>query len=243
MRKILSVCVIAAAATVVFAQDPPQPPASAATKRYHAYRTTTTEPTYGLAKVKGLIRHIKKDQDENERLSDKVYNSLSFQEKFTYAMLHGEDFSQNCDMMPIFQDEEKKIFAYPAGAWDDESGWSERQLSFLKNNRGKIIGLLRETMRARGRAGSNIKRAVLELNLWELTPDLVAVYNRDHKDHDVLTVLMILMKENKYGPFLASPSFKKLYGDNASYQSFLNANTANQKLEISRAMAFYNSKK
>jgi len=123
MRTLLSLCVIAAAASSTFAQDPHQPPASAATKKYHAYRTTTTQPPFGLTRVKGLIKKIKADSENNERLADKVYNSLSNQEKFTYAMLHGEDFSQNCDMMPIFQDEEKKIFAYPAGAWDDESTW------------------------------------------------------------------------------------------------------------------------
>jgi len=243
MRTFLSLCVIAAAASSTFAQEPAQPEASAATKKYHAYRTTTTAPTYGLSKVKGLIAKIKADSEDNQRLSDKLYDSLSFKEKFTYAMLHGEDFSQNCDMMPIFQDEEKKVFAYPVGAWDDSSVWSDRQTKFMKSNRSKVIALTRETIRTKGRAGSNIKRAVLELNMWELIPDLVTTYNRDHKDHDILSVLMILMKENKYKPFLESASFKKLYGENASYQAFLNANTANQKLEISRALAFYKSKK
>jgi len=116
-------------------------------------------------------------------------------------------------------------------------------MKYLKGNRVEVIDLIRETIRQRGRFGSNLKRAVLELNLWELTPDLVKVYSRDHKDNDIITVLMILMKENKYEPFLKSASFTKLYGEHASYQNFLNANTANQKLEISRAMDFYNKKR
>lgn len=244
MRKFLSLCVIAAAASTLFAQDYHEP--SKAALKYATYRTETTEPSYGLSKVKSLIKKIKtveKDDGGNKILPDKQYDALSFKEKFTYAMLHAEEFAQNCDGMPITEDDYKHITAYPAGAWDNTSFWSVRQKKFLHDNRTKVIGLLRETIRAKHRVGANLKCTILELNAWELIPDMVTVYNRDHKDNDILSALMVLMKEAKYKPFLATPSYKKLYGEGASYQAFLNSNTANQKLEISRAMAFYNSKK
>src|SRR5262249_48944053 len=162
-------------------------------------------------KVKALIKSIKTDSEENRRLPDKKYNALSFNEKFTYVMLHGEDFSQNCDMMPGFIDEEKKIFSYFPGAFDDTAMWSERQAAFVKNNLTRVIGLIRQTIETRHRVGVNLKQAIIVMNAWELIPDVLAVYKRDHKDHDILTLCNRLMVENKFPTFLKSATYKKLY--------------------------------
>src|SRR3569832_583200 len=75
------------------------PHPTAASIRYHAYREACVEPSFGLQKVKALVHKIKEDREGNMRLSDKVYSSLTKEEKFTYAMVHGEDFSQICDDM------------------------------------------------------------------------------------------------------------------------------------------------
>jgi hypothetical protein len=76
----------------------------------------------------------------------------------------------------------------------------------------------------------------------KMIPFLIKTYNIDKKDHDILTVLMLLMKENQYKPFLASQSFRKLYGEEASYQAHLELNKANEELILKRAMDFYNGK-
>ena len=240
MKKLLSILLVIATVGSVLAQAE-IPTTSAVSKQYRHYREAISMPTYGLAKVKGLIKKIKSDKEDNMRLSDKVYGSLTVEERFTYTMIHGEDSSQNCDFMMPVTDEEKKIFGFWPDAFGGESVWSDRQRQFLANNRTKVIELMRATMKLRERAGANIKDAVLELNANELIPDLIAVYKIKRKDHDILTALMILMKEGQYPDFINSASFTKLYGENSNYKGFLEANAANQQLIMDRAMAFYKS--
>ena len=175
-------------------------------------------------------------------MSDKTYNKLTFEEKFTYAMIHGEDEAQNCDAMPTFKDEEKKIFGYIPDAFSDETGWSERQRDFLTKNRTRIISLIRATIKTRNRVGVNLKNAITQLSAYELIPDLVAYYNQKKVDNDVITVMMFMMKEDKFEPFLKSQTYEKLYGEHSNYRGSIEANSANKALEIERAMAFYKSK-
>lgn len=222
-----------------------EPHVSEATKQYREYRYQYTEPAYGLKKVKALIKGIKpnpKDEDDI-KLTDAAFNRLTTAEKFTYCMLHGEIQSQNCDGMPWIVGEEKKIFAQMPGFFNDEQMWSPRQISFLKNRRSQVIGLLRSTIRQKGRVGANFKETITTIHATELIPDLVKVYNKDHKDQDILTVFAILMKDGNYQPFMKSASYTKLYGKDANYQSFIDANVPNQKLMIARVTDFYKSRK
>ncbi len=240
MKQLLSILLVIATIGSVHAQEE-MPKTSSASKQYRLYREAISMPNHSLAKVKALIKQIKPDKEENTRLSDKVYGSLTVEERFTYTMIHGEDSSQNCDAMMPVVDEEKKIFRYRPDAFGGDSLWSDRQRQFLSNNRMKVIELLRATMKLRERAGANIKDAVIELNANELIPDLIAVYKIKRKDHDILTVLMELMKEGQYPEFIHSASYTKLFGDDANYKAYLDANMANQQLVIDRAMGFYKS--
>jgi len=243
MNKAIALFLLTLSTTTSFAQDG-EPQVSAATKRYHEYRYENTEPTYGLGKVKAAIKKIKRNpkDEEDQSLPTPIFNALSTKEKFTLCMIHGEVASQNCDGMPWIVGEEKKIFAQPVGFFNDEEMWSDRQTKFLQTHRGEVIGMLRETMRKKSRVGANLKAAISAVHANELIPDLVKVYRKDRKDQDILTLLMVLMKDGQYKPFLASPSYRKLYGKDANYQSFVEANPANQKLTIDRAMAFYKTR-
>jgi hypothetical protein len=237
----LSLLLIAALSATPFAHPAAHQTASAASLKYHEYRTDITEPPYGLAKVKALVKGIKAGDDEQDELSPKLYNKLSFNEKFTYTMIHGGMIAQNCDIMPVLIDENKKIFGHPPDAFSDETGWSEKQISFLDNNRTRVIGLIRSTMNLRGRVGANLKQAIVEVDGVELIPDLTQLFNKQKKDFDILTVMMLLMEKHNFGPFVTSATHKKLYGPNSNYQSFVVANDANQKLTLARAAAFYKS--
>ena len=225
----------------VSAQDVKPEDLSPATKRYRAYRLQPTEPPFGLSKVKALVARIKPDKEDNRRLSAAAFDRLTAPERFTYCMVHGEDASQNCDAMPWIVDEEHKVFARSPGFFGEEI-WSDRQLAFLRSHRSDVVRLLRRTIRARRRVGSNLKDTVEYLHANELIPDLIWAYDLDHKDHDILTTLMVLMGDGKFKPFLESLTYKKLYGENASSQSYIVANEANQKLMAERAMAFYRSR-
>lgn len=230
MKKLLIICIALAGWSVAHSQG------STADEKYRAYRHETTEPPYALAKVKSLIAKIKRDNEDNRYLPEQTYAQLSTREKFTYVLLHGEDFAQNCAVMPQVANERSKIFAHIPEPFDEESLWSRRQRAFLNQNRASVIGMLRDTMSLRHRAGVNIKAAILEINGVELVPDLIKAYNYDKKDNDVLTLLMQLMESSKYKPFLNSEVHKKLYGNN--YQSFVMATPSLKNRIIALAERF-----
>lgn len=218
---------------------------SKVTARYEEYRAVTTDPSYGLSKVERLVAKIKPVDSgdvQNEALTDKQFAALSVSEKFTYCMIHAEDFSQNCDMMPVVVGSEKKIFGYPAEAFDSWT-WSKRQESFLTDNRPKVIALLRDTIKTHRRVGANLKDAIVTLEAYQLIPDLVRAFNRDKRDLDILSVLLELMEDGKYKPLLESETHRKLYGDGANHQSFIVANPENIALVIARATGYYKTRK
>ncbi len=226
----------------VLAQDVKVSDVSPATRRYHEYRQAATQPSYGLARVKALLKATKAtkgDDMDSKLLAPAAWNRLTTAEKFTYCMVHGEVSSQNCEAMPWIVDEEHKVFAYPPPFNGGEENWSDRQRAFLTGHRSAVVRLLRSTIREKERVGANLKAAIVEIHANELIPDLVKAYGRDRKDQDILSVLMLLMKDGKDKPFLASITYHKLYAEGASYQSFIVVNAANQKLMVGRAMAFY----
>jgi len=211
---------------------------------YHDYRRRLTVPPYGILKVRALLPGIKSDKEDNEALQAKEYDGLSLREKFTYHMIHAESYSQNCDYIPAPRDEHLKIFAYIPDAFNEFS-WSERQTKFLSAHRDSVVALMRESMARTKKVGKNFKEAILEVNAKEMIPDIIAAYkaNKAEKDLDLLSLLMLLMKDNEYEPFLLSGSYKKLYAEDTSYQSYLNYNKANEELIIKRATDFYNAEK
>lgn len=239
-RSILSVAALLCAA-FLFAQEPEL--GGAASKKYREYRETLSKPVFGLSKIEALIKKHKLITDgDDSKLPAAVYKKLTTAERFTYHMLHGEAYAQNCEAMPVYADEEKRIWAYPPAAFNNERGWSEEQQKVIKANRKAFLPLVKKTIETRKRVGCNIKQVILDLNMVELIPTLVSTYKAKRYDHDILSTLMLLMVAGNYEPFMTSQSYKKLYSEDASYQSFLVANRENQDLIISRATAFYISK-
>ncbi len=218
--------------------------ASKESQAYHKYRLVSTKPPFGLQKVNALCAQIKEvDGDDGldgtAILDPKKYMALSFREKFTYHMVHPESYSQNCDAMPPIQDEQKKIFGQLPDAFS-EKNWSDRQEKFFTDHRDSVIALMQYCITKDKRVGLNFKHAIVDINAKEMIPFLISMYNEQKKDHDILTVLMLLMKNNAYQPFMVSASNKKLYADQeASYKSYLNFNVENEALIIKRALDFY----
>jgi len=235
----LSIIFAALAATCFALCQDGSPSAPLVSRNYHQYRIDITEPTYGLAKVKAMIKNIKAADDDGTPLTAAQFESLSVPEKFTFTMIHGEEMDQNCDPMPAIVGEEKLIFGELPGNFDYTAAWSERQIAFLKHNRKAVISMIRKEMHKHSHVGLNLKHAIVEIDAYELIPDLVAAFDRNKKDLDVLTTLFLLMKDGKYKPFLESATYEKCYGPKADYKSCVDGNTANQKLTIQRAEAYY----
>jgi hypothetical protein len=237
MKRFFPVLLLAAASTSLLAQEPDPKGITAKSKAYHEYRLVETAPSYGLKKVKALVAKIKTDKDDNPVLGLKAYDALSVSEKFTYCMLNAENFDQNCAEMPGILNEERKIFAFPAGPFYDQFNWSKRQEAFLKGHRGTVVQLLRATIKSHSRVGANLKQAIIDLDVYQLIPDLVAAYKRSTKDKDILSLLCVLMKNTSFKPFVVSPTYKTLYGDAAaSYKSYIDATPANESWLIHTAL-------
>ncbi|MFT3936761.1 MAG: hypothetical protein QM726_24260 [Chitinophagaceae bacterium] len=238
MKKYYSLLLLLISSTA-FCQDDIYKEPSKESQAYHTFRTTITKPSYGLIKIQGQIAKIKPNDDDERIVNKQFYQSLSLREKFTYNMVHAESFSQNCDAIPPIQDEQKKIFAHLPDAFD-EYNWSDAQIDFLKNNRDSVIVLMKEIISHKNLVGVNFKKAIVEINAKEMIPFLISTYMVAKKDHDILTVLMLLMSQNKYLPFVSSASYKKLYSDETNYYSWLQFNEANEALIIKRATDFHN---
>lgn len=212
-------------------------------RAYHEYRNQLSTPCYPLTNVKNAIKkYVKSDQDDNRVMKESVYNKFTPKEKFVYAMIHPEAYSQICDAMPPIQDEQKKIFAQLPDAYSDYA-ISERQEKFLKDNKDLVAGYLKECIAKNNRIGVNYKQTIVNINAVSLIPFLIETYNKQKNDQDILTMLLLLMKNNNYDEFLKSSGYKKLYGEEANYLSSLDLNKPNVDLIIKRATDFYNGYK
>ncbi len=243
MKKIFLLCMITTVHYFSFSQDDSVPAYKKPGKEslaYHEYRNKLTVPPYGLQKIRSLITKIKSDSDGNTVLNQRAYLALTLPEKFTYNMLNAESFSQNCDAMPPIQEEQKKIFAQLPDAFG-EYAWSDHQSAFFLANRDSVISLMRICIDKNKSIGLNFKHVIVDIDAKEMIPVIISTYYAEKKDHDLLTVLMLLLKNNEYPAFLLSPSYKKLYADKyASYTSYLNFSPDNEALIIKRANDFYN---
>jgi len=219
---------------------------SKASYAQHDYRSWEAEPPYSLAKIKALVKKVKSVETADpdvfaEKLDPVVYQSLTYREKFTYHSIHAESYSQNCDVSMTGQDEDKKIFGRLLDIFG-EGSWSDRQNKFFISNRDSVMYLIKDCVTRDKRVGLNYKHALVDINATEMIPSLINTYKNNKKDRDILSVLMLLMKNNEYQPFMASASNKKLFGSDeySGYDAFLNFNTANEDLIIKRATDFYN---
>lgn len=220
-------------------------PASAKSEAYHEQRHKNTIPPYGLAKVKKLIEGIRTedaDYDAKSEITYQQWQALSLREKFTYCMIHGDRFTQNCDVRAPIQDEDQKIFAHLLSPFEEEF-LSDRQRNWLSVNKDSVLALMGESIGRTGYVGLNYKTVIVDLNGTSMIPQLIAVYSKTKADKDILTVLNLLMKKNEFKPFMESGSYKKLYESSDAYMAHINYNQANEELIIKRATEFHQSLK
>jgi hypothetical protein len=204
----------------------------------------TTTPPYGLEKVLALVKNIREVDDSTSdgqisALSDSSYSSLTLDEKFTYNMINLEVYSQMCDILPERKDESARIYGELPN-FSGEQDWSERQVAFFKNNRDSVQQLIKTLLDNNGEIGMNVLSVVVMINAKEMIPYLINLTHRSN-NHYILTVLLLLMENNKFPEFMQSSSRHKLYDNNEkTYSAYLTYSKANEDLIIQRATHFYN---
>ncbi len=218
---------------------------------YHEYRMKNSEPHYSLSKINRLISKLtptypSKDetQAENEKnyylaLSEKDFDKLSEKEKFTYIMINPEYRSQDYFDEIILSDEDKKIFGDLPPTINGAT-WSDRQRDFLKTNRNMVISLIKEYAVKDLHIGLNYKKALEEIKAKEAIPFLVDFYTtKDKKDKDILTLLLILVREGSYYPFVRSNIYRDLYGDKSITNPYIEYSPTNEDYVIKTATNYY----
>jgi hypothetical protein len=204
-----------------------------------------TIPPFGLKRVEADMEKMRSVDDSNGEsftiaLSDPIYASYSLSEKFTYNMIHAEGYSQMCEMLPERPDEIGRIYGQLRGFFG-EYLWSERQSSFFSANRDSVQLLMQEVIGQNGGVGMNFLSVIVAINAREMIPYLIDTYNKNNRNHYILTTLMLLMQNNKYTEFMQSSSYNKLYNRGTdTYSAFLIYNKANEDLIIKRATNFFN---
>jgi hypothetical protein len=211
--------------------------------RFMLNDSNLTIPPYDLENVKMLSKRIYyvADGDEGiDSLDRKSYDSFSLRAKFTYNIIHPEFFHQLCDILPQHPDKANRIY----GTLPDilgEYDWSPSQLAFFTNNRDSVAAFMKELSEKEGRVGANFREIIVDCNATGMIPFLIDAARKETKDHDDLTVLMLLMKKNRYSEFTGSSSYRKLYEvERDEYSRYLVFNKANEDLIIQRATNFYN---
>lgn len=234
--RLPAIALLTFVAAITFGQEEFE--VSEATKRYLAAREKWTEPSYGLAKVKSLIKGLKRDVDENRILKKSLYDKLTFGEKFTFTCLHAEEYSQNCDAMPPIKDEEKLILSHFPDAFS-EAMWSQRQVSFLTDNRDRVIQLLRETINKKREIGLNLKRVIYQISAIELVPDILRNLSWNPWDMDCYSLITGMLNERAYAPFKSSAMGKEMYGEESNYRTWISATPQAKATIVSFAKSYY----
>ncbi|HLK27487.1 MAG TPA: hypothetical protein VKT28_02815 [Puia sp.] len=208
--------------------------------KYQFSREEITIPEYGLNRVEKLIKDSLHKDDFRSALDEKKYQSLSLRERFTYNMINPEAYAQNCSFMPLVPDAQKKIFAELPIVFEGFH-FSKRQDDFFMANSDSVIEWMRYSIAKTKKVGMNYKRVIEYVNAKQLIPVLIEAYDADKKDHDILTVLMLLMDRNKYPAFLNSDLHKRLYdAKETPFKSYVDYTLLNEALIIKKAEDFYN---
>ncbi len=219
---------------------------------YHEYRMMNSVPGYNLPKIKKMISKLSRTpvneksgntMEYYEALPDKDFDKLTEKEKFTYIMIHPERISQSqtgIQETVIVSDEDKKIFGYLPAVTDGTS-WSDRQKDFLKKNSKTVLASIKESALKDSHIGLNYKRTLLEINSIEAIPFLIDFYtNKDKKDKDILTLLLNLVKNTRYHPFVRSNIYRDLYaGKSEDETSYIEYSPINEEYIIKTASNLY----
>lgn len=145
------------------------------------------------------------------KLPDSVFNTLTSKEKFVYAFKYPERFLQNCS--GYFSEKLDAPFLHPSLPYQmDGLILSPRQNKSLEESRNAILPYFNEVIKISENIGNDYKRVIVNLKAFECLPALMHKYDTSRiKDNYILTIGLLLMKNDKYLDFLDSDIYKLVY--------------------------------
>ncbi len=151
------------------------------------------------------------------KLSDKEYALLSEKDRFLHLLYFPENYRQICSLFPLREDVQSKVHERLENHFG-ETALSARQTRYLENNREEVIGYIRQCLKQHPRINNRMLEIIRVQNLVPCIPELIDCLNRgNYRNTYYLTVLMHLMADNKYAPFLESTAYKSLFNEDHGY--------------------------
>lgn len=206
------------------------------------------EPCYTSEKLQKKMAKMQEDMAVQAmhyrfNLSDKELAQMSDKDKFTYAMYHPEVYSQNC-FATLLADASISRIKGQLGNYSiyGELQFSKSQDSLLLSMRSEALQMIRECIADRLYISDRLKEGIVVINGFELIPSIIEKFNMQaEKDPYMLTTLMLLMKIDKYLPFVTSDFYEKLYTKDEWNQglTYITFSKDNQLKIIQMAQAFY----
>lgn len=149
-----------------------------------------------------------------EEITTEELDSFTIKEKLIFALVYPEQHSQTCSKyIELNEEMNQHIFSYlPKG---DEGFYpSERQIEALKENKDSVAFYLKQCYKNKDQIPFDIYLIVEEINLYQLIPLLIE-HNNSKKNSFILALMIRLMMDDKYKPFLNSNLIKDLSDPNS----------------------------
>jgi hypothetical protein len=165
-------------------------------------------------------------------------DSLDICSRIGYAVHYPETFYQTCRAPE--EDEVNTIYGvHPASIDDLEI--SQQQVQAIAKDREGAIECIHACMHNSGPIHHNLKQVILELDAYELIPDVRHAYrNGNSEDPHLLTLLVELMRKGKYVPFTTSVQGMQLEAvGTLRYRPNIPATEANINAILTLATAYH----
>lgn len=199
------------------------------------------------AKLEEMLRKNAGNKKESSgMLSDKDLAALDVAGLIVFAHQHPERYLQSCSIYSKELTYNTKIHsALPRKG--EGFYMSERQFKALEANRDSVLLLFNRCFEHASALPDDYKYTICDLSGYECIPSLKQMIGRQEtKDTYILTVFMLLMKNDNYAPFLASDLYKKLYNEDQEdhqYDMTVPVSKKNYDEIMSFAGAYYGFKK
>lgn len=172
---------------------------------------------FSSPKLNALMNKTPKPKEswEAKKLSDSDLASLDVMGLVVYAHHFPEQYFQSCSRYSRATDESEKIHSILPRKGEGLT-MSFRQWESLKKNRDSVIYIISHCFENEAGISDDYKQTIVGLAGHEAIPTLKKILERQPqklKDTYILTVLMLLMKNENYAPFIATELCKALYNE------------------------------